>query len=68
MKNIYNYYLKNIKPIEKKYTIVCTLYNIFKLNFLKKRMNYYNSLLIKYYKTLKNNYNLKELENYLDHN
>lgn len=68
MKNIYNYYLKNIKPIEKKYTIVCTLYNIFKLNVFKKRMNYYNSLLIKYYKTLQNNYNLKELENYLDHN
>jgi len=63
MKSAYTYYIKIIKPIEKKYTRVCILYSIFKLNYFKIKMNFYNKLLINYYKMLQNNYEtLSELE------
>jgi len=55
MKNNYEYYLKYIKPIEKKYTKLCTIYSFFKLNYIKNRINFYNRILNIYYRNLKNN-------------
>lgn len=66
MKNAYNYYIKIINPIEKKYTRMCILYSIFKLNFFKKRQKFYNNILIQYYRILQNNIEeLDELEKFL---
>lgn len=50
MKKEYDYYINVIKPIEKKYTRMCILYNIFKLNYFKQQRNLYNIILINYYK------------------
>ena len=55
MKNEYKYYLKEIKPLEKKYTKICYYYEIFKFQFLKNKKMSYNNLLRFYYKTLKSN-------------
>lgn len=61
------YYIKKIKPIEKKYTRLCILYSIFKFNFIKVKINYYNKILISYYKDLKNNNkNLNAMEKYFN--
>lgn len=65
MKNEYKYYIKIIKPLEKKYTKLCILYSIFKTEYLKNRMNFYNRILINYYRMLQNNY--KNLENLKKH-
>ncbi len=63
MKSNYEYYLKIIKPIEKKYTRMCTLYHIFKLNTFRIKRNIYNRMIVDYYKFLLNNHNvLKEIE------
>lgn len=55
MKANYEYYIKVIKPIEKKYTNMCILYNIFKFNYFKHKKDFYNKILINYYKILQNN-------------
>ena len=52
MKKEYNYYINIIKPIEKKYTLMCILYNFFKLKYFKNKINFYNTILINYYKTM----------------
>ena len=52
MKSNYEYYKKNIKPLEKKYTRMCILYSIFKFKYFKNKMNFYNIILINYYRTL----------------
>ncbi len=65
MCNVYKYYFKIIKPLEKKYNFTCILYQIFKTPNLKKRKIYYNKILVSYYQILQKNHNLeKELENY----
>lgn len=46
------YYIKVIKPLEKKYQLYCTLYNIFKFKYFKEKRDLYNNILIIYYKTL----------------
>ena len=55
MEKDYNYYISNIKPLEKKYNIFCILYSIFKWQYFYNRKNFYNKILIKYYKIVKNN-------------
>ena len=60
MNEAYKYYIKIIKPIEKKYTKMCILYSIFKLNYFKKKKSFYNAILVNYYRMLQNN--TKELE------
>ena len=55
--NYYEFYIKKIKPIEKKYTRLCILYSLFKFKCYKKERDFYNKLLITYYKYLKNNPN-----------
>lgn len=66
MKNVYNYYIKIIKPIEKKYTRMCTLYSIFRWKYFKNKIIFYNKILINYYKILQNNNNYqKELEKHI---
>lgn len=63
MNKQYDYYKSIIKPIEKKYNRLCTLYSIFKCNFLKNKVDYYNELLIVYYKYLSKNPDvIKEIE------
>lgn len=47
-----NYYKKYIKPIEKKYTLMCILYNKFKLKYFKDKMNLYNEILINHYQII----------------
>ena len=61
------FYLQIIKPIEKKYNQLSRLYNFFRLKFIKRKMNYYNSLLNYYYSNVMNNKKtLKKLLNYFD--
>ena len=55
MEAILIYYNKVVKRIEKKYTLMCTLYNITKLSYFKKKKYIYNKLLIYCYKLLKDN-------------
>ena len=55
MEAIIIYYNKIIKKIEKKYTLMCTLYKITKLKYFKKKAYIYNKLLIYCYKLLKDN-------------
>ena len=55
MKKEYKYYINIIKPIEKKYTNLCILYTIFKFNFIKNKIDFYNKILINYYLMLQNN-------------
>ena len=63
MNNAYEYYKKVIKPMERKYNIMCNFYHLFKLNYFKKKKDIYNKLLIKYYKVLQNNINeIKEIK------
>lgn len=57
MKNEYNYYLKVIKPLEKKYNRVSFLYSLFKFKYLKNKRSMYNRLLTIYYKMLYDNTN-----------
>jgi len=52
MSNEYNYYIKRIKPIEKKYNRLCILSSILKFKWLINQKLYYNKILINYYKTL----------------
>lgn len=52
MENNYKYYVKVIKPLEKKYTVLCTLYSIFKFKCLEKQKDLCNKLLINYYHSL----------------
>lgn len=67
MKNAYEYYIKIINPIEKKYTKMCILYSFFKCKYFYNKMNFYNKILINYYKMLQNNLDtLKELEKNID--
>ena len=67
MKNNYEYYLKTIKPIEKKYNRMCTLYRIFKFKTFLVKRNIYNKIIINYYnKLLHNKQALKELEEYFE--
>ena len=35
-----------IKIYEKKYTLMCTLYDIFKLNSFKRKRDFYNEIII----------------------
>jgi len=66
MKNEYNFYVKVIKPLEKKYNKLCILYSIFKFKFLKEKLKTYNNHLIIYYIMITKNENyLKNLENHL---
>ena len=55
MKKEYEFYIKNIKPLEKKYYKFCILYSIFKLEYFYHKKKFYNKLLVHYYKTIKNN-------------
>ena len=55
MKKDYDYYIKNIKPLEKKYYKFCLLYSTFKLEYFYHKKMFYNKLLIHYYKTIQNN-------------
>ncbi len=55
MKKPYNYYLNEIKPIERKYTRICFLYSIFKTKYLEKKKAFFNALLISYYQNLQDN-------------
>lgn len=65
MKSSYEYYKKIIKPIEKKYNRMCTLYQIFKLNIFLVKREMYNKIIINYYNMLlQNREELKELEEY----
>jgi len=67
MKSVYKYYIEIIKPVEKKYTRMCTLYSIFKWKCFKIKMNYYNHILVNYYKMLQNNHKtLEELDIYIN--
>lgn len=61
MRNEYSYYIKTIKPIEKKYNQMCIFYSLFAFNYFKERRDFYNKLLISYYKILHNNQ--KSLDN-----
>jgi len=61
MNEEYKYYVKVIKPIEKKYTKMCILYNVFKFNFIKNKRDFYNNILINYYKMLQMSDSLKKL-------
>ena len=65
MKNKFDYYLKVIKPIEKKYMKLCTLYTIFKFEFIRKKKDLYNKILINYYHSLDQN-SLKIFKDYFD--
>ena len=68
MKNEYNYYIRIIKPIENKYNRMCVLYSIFGLNTFKEKKNFYNTLLLEYYKMLQDDENYaKKLEEKLTH-
>ena len=58
MKSNYNYYIKHIKPLEKKYNKFCLLYNLFKWPYFYSKKSFYNKLLIKYYKTSQNSQKL----------
>lgn len=67
MRNEYNYYVTIIKPIEKKYDRMCILYSIFRLNCFYERKNFYNKLLINYYKMLQTDKEYaKKLENQIN--
>lgn len=55
------YYEKIIKPIEKNYTKMCNLYAIFKLNYFKNQRNFYNKILICYYRSIIINNKLNKL-------
>lgn len=67
MKNIYDYYIKIIKPIEKKYTRMCILYSFTGFSYYKKKMVFYNKILINYYKIIKKNDKyIQELEKYFN--
>ena len=48
-------YQQIIKPIEKKYNRLLLLYSYFKFSFFKRRLDYYNKILINYYKYLLEN-------------
>lgn len=50
MNNDYEFYIKIIKPLEKKYNQMCTLYSLFKLEKFRTKRNQYNNLLNYYYK------------------
>ena len=52
MNKDYEYYVNEIKPIEKKYTRLCILYSIFKFKYFKNKSEFYNNILICYYKSL----------------
>jgi len=63
MKKEYDYYIKMVKPIEKRKNRICFLYSIFKFKFLKEKKSFYNRLLINYYKMVQNDVNyFKNLE------
>ena len=47
-----NFYLNTIRPIEKKYTIWCNLYNYLKLPIIKDNIDFYNKILTYYYRYL----------------
>jgi len=55
MKNEYEFYIKFIKPLEKKYNCFSFLYAKFKFKYFKRKKNYYNNILTLYYKHLQNN-------------
>ena len=55
MTNELKYYKTMIKPIEKKHNRLCMLYKIFKYEFIRKKRDKYNYLLIHYYQKLLNN-------------
>lgn len=55
MRNEYDYYISIIKPIEKKYNRHCILYSIFKFKYFYTMQNFYNKILISYYKRIQNN-------------
>ena len=48
-------YQQIIKPIEKKYNRLLLLYSYFKFPFFKRKLDYYNKILINYYKYLLEN-------------
>lgn len=52
MNEDYKYYIEYIKPIEKKYAKMCILYSKFKLKHFKRKSDFYNKILIWYYRTL----------------
>ena len=57
MKNNFEYYIKYIKPLEKKYSFICHLYSYFNCKYLYNKKKFYNKLLIFYYKTIQKNDN-----------
>ena len=61
MNEDYKYYKKVIKPIEKKYKKIFILYSIFKLNYFNNKKEFYNNILICYYRTLLINNKLDKL-------
>ncbi len=52
MEGLTVYYKKVIKRVEKRYNLMCILYNITKLKYFKKKKYIYNKLLIYCYKLL----------------
>lgn len=69
MNSMYNYYIKNIKPLEKRYNRFSFLYSLIPLNFFKLKKDYYNLIVLMYYKNLKDNPNyIKNFVNALEKN
>lgn len=54
MKKEYDYYIKMVKPIEKKYNRISFLYYTFNFKCLREKKSFYNKLLINYYKMIQN--------------
>ena len=68
MNKEYNYYIRFIKPLEKKYNRINFFYSLFRFKFLNKKIYMYNLLLIHYYKKLqKNNNSLNEIKKEISH-
>ena len=62
----YEYYLKIIKPLEKKYIKLCTIYKFTKLKLLKSRIIYLQKLILLYYKSLNKQVTIDSLKNNID--
>lgn len=60
MEKDYEFYITNIKPLEKKFNRYCLLHSIFKWKYFYNKKEFYNKLLIKYYKTLSSNFKIKK--------
>lgn len=57
MNNEYKFYIKVIKPLEKKYNKLSILCCVFKFKFLKEKLQSYNNQLLIYYMMINKNHN-----------